>query len=90
MPAWGDTHVRWMERQFTMSVIQTPVDLVEAFAGFRLSPKMDQRLQELMDRNTNGLLTGPERTELEALVEMSESISLLRARALHLLGRKPA
>ena len=73
-----------------MSVIQAPLDLVEAFAEFRLSPKMDQRLQELMDRNSNGLLTEPERVELEALVEMSESISLLRARALHLLGRKPA
>jgi hypothetical protein len=43
-----------------------------------------------MDRNTNGALTPGEREELEALVELSESIALVRAKALHLLGRKPA
>lgn len=72
-----------------MSVIQTPLELVEAIAALRLPPKSDRRLQELMDRNTNGLLTEAERADLEALVEWSEQISLLRARALHLLGRKP-
>lgn len=73
-----------------MSVIQAPRELVEAIADLRLPPKTDQRLQELMDRNTNGLLTEAERADLESLVEMSERISLLRAQALHLLGRKPA
>jgi hypothetical protein len=73
-----------------MSVIQTPRELVEAIADLRLTPKADQRLQELMDRNTNGLLTETERADLEALTEMSENISLLRAQALLLLGRKPA
>ncbi|HJT76938.1 MAG TPA: hypothetical protein VJ739_07015 [Gemmataceae bacterium] len=43
-----------------------------------------------MDRNTEGTLTTAEREELEALVELSETISLLRARALRLLGRQPA
>jgi hypothetical protein len=42
-----------------------------------------------MDRNSEGRLTHPERAELESLVEMSEAISLVRAGALHLLGRKP-
>ena len=42
-----------------------------------------------MDRNTEGRLTEPERAEMESLVEMSETISLVRAEALHLLGRKP-
>lgn len=72
-----------------MSVIQAPRELVEAIADLRLTPKADQRLQELMDRNTNGLLSETERTDLEALAEMSENISLLRAQALLLLGRKP-
>lgn len=72
-----------------MSVIQTPLELVEAIAALRLPPTSDRRLQQLMDRNTNGLLTEAERADLEALVEWSEQISLLRARALHLLGRKP-
>ena len=73
-----------------MSMSQAPVDLVEAVAALHLPPKADGRLQGLMDRNTNGLLTEAERSELESLVELSECISLVRARALHLLGRKPA
>jgi hypothetical protein len=73
-----------------MSTVQAPLELVEAIADLRLPPKTDQRLQELMDRNTNGLLTEAEREDLEALVDISERISLVRAQALHLLGRKPA
>ena len=72
-----------------MTVIQAPLELVEAIAALRLPPKADQRLQVLMDRNTNGLLTEAERAELEALVEWSESLAPLRARALQTLGRKP-
>jgi hypothetical protein len=51
---------------------------------------MDRRLQELMDQNTDGRLSPEGRAELEALVELSERFSLLRAEALQLLGRKPA
>lgn len=70
--------------------MQNPLELAEAVAALRLTPKADQRLQELMNRNTNGLLTENEREELEALAEMSENISLVRAKALLFLGRKPA
>jgi hypothetical protein len=42
-----------------------------------------------MDHNTEGLLTDVERAELEALVELSETLALVRAQALQLLGRKP-
>jgi hypothetical protein len=42
-----------------------------------------------MDRNTNGALAPREREELEMLVELSETLALVRAQALHLLGRKP-
>ena len=55
----------------------------------RLPAKTDRRLQELMERNTEGQLTNEERADLESLVELSEVISLVRAEALHLLGRKP-
>jgi hypothetical protein len=34
-------------------------------------------------------LTQAEYAEFEALVELSEQLSLVRAQALHLLGRKP-
>jgi len=72
------------------TVIEAPVDLVEAVADLRFPPKTDELLQSLMDRNTNGILTSAERDELQALVELSETMSLIRARALKLLGRKPA
>jgi hypothetical protein len=61
--------------------------MIESVAELRLPPRSDRRLQLLMDRNTNGLLTDEERDELEALVELSESISLIRAQASHVLGR---
>ena len=72
------------------TVIEAPVDLVEAVAQLRFPPKTDQLLQQLMDRNTNGSLSPGQREELEALVELSEMMSLVRARALHLLGQQPS
>ena len=72
------------------STIDAPLEWVEAVGNLRLPPKADQRLQVLMDRNNEGLLTEDERADLESLVELSERLSLVRAEALHLLGRKPA
>ncbi|HKI37218.1 MAG TPA: hypothetical protein VKA46_35515 [Gemmataceae bacterium] len=72
------------------TVIEAPIDLVEAVAELRFPPKTDRYMQVLMDRNNEGTLTPAERDELESLVELSEVMSLVRARALHLLGRKPA
>jgi hypothetical protein len=43
-----------------------------------------------MDRNNEGLLQPAEKDELAALAALSEEISLLRADALHLLGKRPA
>ena len=71
------------------TLIEAPRDLVEAFAAMRFPAKTDALLQLLMDRNTNGELTTDEREELAALAELSESISLNRAKALRLLGRSP-
>jgi hypothetical protein len=42
-----------------------------------------------MDRNNEGVLTPAERSDLEALVALSESLSIVRAEALMLLGRQP-
>jgi len=71
------------------STIDAPLAWVEAVGELRLPPKANQRLRELMDRNNEGLLTDDERADLESLVELSERLSLVRAEALHLLGRKP-
>jgi hypothetical protein len=54
-----------------------------------LPEKANQHLQQMMDRNNEGLLSDQERTGLAALVELSERLSLVRAEALHLLSRKP-
>jgi hypothetical protein len=72
-----------------MTVIPAPVDWIESVSELKLPARADRRLQELMHRNNEGRLLPDERAELESLVEWSESLSLVRARALHLLGRKP-
>ena len=71
------------------AVVEAPREMIEAIANWRLPPTADRRLRALMDRNTDGALTGEEREELEALVDWSESISLVRADALQVLGRGP-
>lgn len=73
----------------TTVVIEAPLDLIESLAEWRFPPNADARLQLLMDRNTEGELTASERAELEDLVSLSESVGVFRARALHLLGRRP-
>jgi hypothetical protein len=71
------------------SVIAAPVDWIESVGNLRFPPKADHRLQELMHRNNEGLLRDEEREELEALVELSEQLSLVRAEALQMLGKQP-
>lgn len=71
------------------ATVEAPVDLMEAIAHLQLPPQVDAELQKLMDANTRGKLTPPQRGRLESLVEWSESVSLLRARALHLLRDSP-
>lgn len=42
-----------------------------------------------MDRNSEGLLQEAEKEELDALVELSEQLSLVRGEALQILGKQP-
>ncbi len=72
------------------TVVEAPLEMVEAVAALKLPPRADQRLQALMDRNTEGGLANDEKAELEGLVELSETISLVRAQALRVLGRNPS
>lgn len=71
------------------AMLEAPVEFVESLATMRFPAKTDRRLQELMDRNTKGDLTMAEKDELESLAELSETMSLFRGQALHLLGRRP-
>jgi hypothetical protein len=70
-----------------METIPTPLQLVTSLAEFRFSPKLNAKLQDLMERNTEGQLSAADREELEALVELSETIAILRGEALQVLGR---
>lgn len=72
-----------------MVVVAAPIDWVESVSELKLPALADRRLQELMDRNNEGTLTEQERAYLEELVELSETLSLVRAEALNLLGRTP-
>jgi hypothetical protein len=69
------------------AAVSAPVEWIACVSDLRLPPSANERLQQLMDRNTEGLLTESERAELETLVELSEQLS--HVRALLLLGRKP-
>ena len=71
------------------ATIAAPTEWVETIGELCLPTKADERLRELMDRNNEGAITALEREEFEALVELSERLSLVRAEALQLLGRGP-
>jgi hypothetical protein len=72
-----------------VTTIDAPLQWVETVATLKLPDQADKQLQYLMDRNNEGKLTDQERNDLAALAELSERLSLVRAEALHLLGRKP-
>lgn len=77
-------------RMIRMSTtIPAPAEWVATIGDLRLPSKTDVLLQQLMDRNNEGKLSASEREELEALVELSERLSLVRAEALQLLGQDP-
>ena len=77
-------------RESNMATVAAPLEFVETLADLRFPKKSDALMQQLMDQNSEGKLTPAERDELEALVDLSEHLALLRAQALRLLERKPA
>ena len=63
--------------QHVLVEIEVPADLDR----FRLPQGVNDRLQELLDRQDRGeALTAAERTEAEGLVDLSELLALLRLR----------
>jgi hypothetical protein len=68
---------------------ESPADLLKDVADLSFPAETEARMTELMDRNTEGLLSPTESDELAALVKWGHRISLLRARALLILGQKP-
>jgi hypothetical protein len=69
--------------------IAAPESWVSSVGDLTLPEWADRRLEALMDSNNEGALTAAEKEEMVSLIEWSESISLLRAEALQLLGKRP-
>ena len=64
--------------QHVLIELELPADL----ETFRLPEGVQQRLQDLLDRQDHGMdLTPAERQEAEGLVNLAELLSLLRLRA---------
>ena len=64
--------------QHVLVEIQMPSDLDQ----FKLPPGVDERLQDLLDRQDRGEpLTPSERREAEGLIDLAEVLSLLKMRA---------
>lgn len=58
------------------------IEMPAGLDDFKLSPGVDERLQDLLDRQDRGeTLTDNERKEAEGLVDLAELLSLLRLRA---------
>lgn len=65
-----------------------PSQLAEELAQLSFTPRMNERLHLLLDKNSEGKITDVERDELESLVHLSETMSLFKAQALRFLGRR--
>jgi hypothetical protein len=65
----------------TRSVV-VELDLPKDWRQFRLPPALDERLQELLDKqDLEGKLTRRERREATALTELVDMLSVMRVRA---------
>jgi hypothetical protein len=62
-------------------VVTIELELPDDLALFRLPPGVNDRLQELLDRQDSGIrLSEAERREAEGLVDLAELLTLLRLR----------
>ncbi len=63
-------------------IISIELELPDDLARFHLPPGVDARLSDLLDRQDRGkTLSAEERREAEGLVNLAETLSLLRLRA---------
>jgi hypothetical protein len=70
------------KRQKIMPKMAIELEMPADLARFRLPAGVNARLQELLDRQDEGVSLSPaEREEAEGLVNLAEFLSLLRLRA---------
>jgi hypothetical protein len=53
----------------------------EQIIAFKPSPELDQRLHDLLDRNTNNTLVAEERAELDEFMRMNHLLKMLKIKA---------
>jgi hypothetical protein len=58
----------------------------EALIQVRADEQMQERIEELADKSTEGMLTPEERDEYEALVRVGNFVAILQAKARRLLS----
>jgi hypothetical protein len=63
-------------------------DELEALADSLLAPSAQTQLDELLDRNAQGLLAASELAELDRLVARVDQLTVLKTRARYTLGQK--
>lgn len=62
-------------------------DVAKELVNLRADPRVQARLEELADKNTEGVLTPEERDEYETSVHVIEFIAVLQAKARTILAR---
>ncbi len=65
------------------------LDKAETVLDFRPDPALQDRIEELATKSTEGELTEEERAELEGYVRANKFIAILQRQARRILGRKP-
>ena len=71
-----------------MQAIQLEVEMPDDLARFRLPQGVQQRLQDLLDKQDSGRpLSSEEQREAEGLVDLADLLSLLRLRSERLSAR---
>lgn len=61
----------------------------ELLAAFRFSPTVEDRINDLVERNEDGLLSQAEQVELERLSYLEGQLQLVKAKALATLKSRP-
>ena len=61
--------------------VEIPVQFLVEMAGIEFPASTQEKLDRLMDKNNEGLLSAEEREELKALVDINERVSLIKGRA---------
>jgi hypothetical protein len=80
-----------IERIFASVGDNLTPDFAERLVKLRPDPLVELRLEELAEKSTGGQLSDEERAEYESVVLMGDLISVLQARARHMLAQsKPA